>query len=136
MCSSCSQGLFAFHKAGYKPNARSYNVVMEDACHFLKYGTVLHGEWFIDGQRVPLAHGKQHPQPLPAGSGLSERPKMPPDFPKLARMEARHDGCPNQFNYSCMASSNLSAVQISCSKGWFRGDLCCSQMHPMQLKNA
>ena len=35
---------------------------MKDACHFLKYGTVLHGEWFIDGQRVPLAEGS-HRQP-------------------------------------------------------------------------
>ena len=25
---------------------------------------------------------------------------MPPNFPQLARMEARHDGCPNQFDYS------------------------------------
>jgi hypothetical protein len=88
---------------------------MEDACHFLKYGTVLHGEWFIDGQRVPLAHGS-HRQPLPAGSGLSERPKMQPDFPQLARMEARHDGCPNQFDYS--ANYHQTAEWRSKSAGW------------------
>ena len=88
--------LFAFHKAGFKPNARSYNVVMEDVCHFLKYGTVLHGEWFIDGQRVPLAHGS-HRQPPPPG--ITERPICTPDFAELARMEARTDGCPNQFDY-------------------------------------
>jgi len=89
-------GIFAFHKSGFKPNARSYNVVMEDLCHFLKYGTVLHGEWFIDGQRVPLA-SSTHRQPLPPG--LSERPAMAPVFPEITRMEARHDGCPNQFDY-------------------------------------
>ena len=88
--------LFAFHKAGFKPNARSYNIVMEDVCHFLKYGTILHGEWFIDGQRVPLAHGS-HRQPLPPG--MAERPIGEPDFEELARMEARTDGCPNQFDY-------------------------------------
>jgi hypothetical protein len=69
---------------------------MEDVCHYLKYGTVLHGEWFIEGQRVPLAHGS-HRQPLP--SGLTERPAMAPDFPEMTRMEARHDGSPNQFDY-------------------------------------
>jgi hypothetical protein len=84
-------------QAGFKPNARSYNVVMEDLCHFLKYGTVLHGEWFIDGQRVPLAHGRSHKLPPPPG--MSERPIKPPDFAELARMEARTDGCPNQFDY-------------------------------------
>ena len=89
-------GLFAFHKSGFKPNARSYNVVMEDVCHFLKYGTVRHGEWFIGGQRVPLARGS-HRQPLPPG--MTERPISPPDFAELARMEARTDGCPNQFDY-------------------------------------
>lgn len=94
----CVDALLAFHKSGFKPNARSYNVVMEDVCHFLKYGTVLHGEWFIEGQRVPLAHGA-HRSPLPPGSGLSERPIMPPDFPEMERMEARTDGCPNQFDY-------------------------------------
>ena len=89
--------LFAFHKSGFKPNARSYNVVMEDVCHFLKYGTTLHGEWFIDGQRVPLAYGRSHRQPLPPS--MTERPVMKPDFQELARMEARTDGCPNQFDY-------------------------------------
>ena len=96
---------------------------MEDVCYFLKYGKVLHGEWFINGQRVPLASGS-HRQPLPPG--LSERPAMEPDFPEMARMEvcplppalraltplcaltrctlcaprqARTDGCPNQFDY-------------------------------------
>ena len=89
-------GIFAFHKSGFKPNARSYNVVMEDVCHFLKYGSVFHGEWFIDGQRVPLAKGS-HRMPLPAG--MTERPLGPPDFEEMERMEARHDGCPNQFDY-------------------------------------
>ena len=69
---------------------------MEDVCHFLKYGTVLHGEWFIEGQRVPLARGS-HRLPLPAG--MTERPIKPPDFAELARMENRTDGCPNQFDY-------------------------------------
>ena len=32
---------FAFHKSGFKPSARSFNVVQEDIDHFLKYGSML-----------------------------------------------------------------------------------------------
>eukprot|EP00966_Prymnesium_polylepis_P195039 4521460-Prymnesium_polylepis.1 len=35
---------YAFHKAGFKPSARSFNVVQEDIDHFLIHGTFLHGE--------------------------------------------------------------------------------------------
>ena len=109
-------GLFAFHKSGFKPNARSYNVVMEDVCHFLKFGTVLHGEWLIEGQRVPLARGS-HRQPLPPG--LSERPIMVPDFAEMARMEARTDGCPNQFDYG--TNYHQTAEWRSKTAGWALG---------------
>lgn len=110
-------GLFAFHKAGFKPNARSYNIVMEDVCHFLKYGTVIHGEWFIDGLRVPLAKGN-HRQGLPPG--LGERPRMAPDFPQMDRMEGRHDGCPNQFDYG--TNYHQIAEWRTKSAGWALDD--------------
>ena len=89
--------LFAFHKAGYKPNARSYNVAQLDVTHYLKYGTVLYGEWIIDGQRVPLASG-EHQTPLP--EGLTEMPRPPRGpFPNLSHVINVTDGCPNQFDY-------------------------------------
>ena len=85
---------FAFHKAGFKPSARSFNVVQviaslpttprsmseylrshmysraaapptlpqEDIDHWLKYGSMLHGEWFVDGERCP---GSDHRLRLP-----------------------------------------------------------------------
>lgn len=34
---------YAFHKAGYRPDARRYNTLAEDVTHFLKHGTFLHG---------------------------------------------------------------------------------------------
>ena len=40
-------------KAGYKPDARSYNVQREDIEHFLKHGETLHGEWWYKGKRIP-----------------------------------------------------------------------------------
>ena len=85
---------FAFHKAGFKPSARSFNVVQEDIDHWLKYGSMLHGEWFVDGERCP---GGDHRLPLP--EGLSERPVRPPDFPEMTGRRDKFDGCPNQFAY-------------------------------------
>eukprot|EP00966_Prymnesium_polylepis_P123311 2851173-Prymnesium_polylepis.1 len=57
---------FAFHKAGFKPSARSFNVVQEDIDHWLKYGSMLHGEWFVDGERCS---GGDHRLNLPEGRG-------------------------------------------------------------------
>ena len=54
----------AFHPNYYKPNARSYNVVQEDIDHYLKHGSFLHGEWFIERGRC---EGGDHSSPLPEG---------------------------------------------------------------------
>jgi hypothetical protein len=88
---------YAFHKAGFKASARSFNVVQEDIDHWLKYGTVRHGEWFMGGERLP---GGDHRQPLPASSQLREAPRHPPDFPEMDARKDKFDGCPNQFSYS------------------------------------
>lgn len=83
---------FAFHDAAYKPSARSFNIAREDIDHFLKHGTFLHGEWFVEGQRCP---GGDHSKPLP--EGLSEREPMPPDFPEYSVAVEPTDGAPTQF---------------------------------------
>ena len=85
---------FAFHKAGFKPSARSFNVVQEDIDHWLRYGSMLHGEWFLNGERCP---GGDHRLPLP--EGLSERAPATPDFPGMTGRQDKFDGCPNQFAY-------------------------------------
>lgn len=87
---------YALHKAGFKPSARSFNVVQEDIDHWLKYGAMRHGEWFMGGERLP---GGDHRQPLPAGSKLREAPRRPPDFPEMEVHRDKFDGCPNQFSY-------------------------------------
>ena len=85
---------YAFHKAGFKPSARSFNVVQEDIDHFLLHSTFLHGEWFTGGQRCP---GGDHREPLT--DGLTERPLAPADFPEARQRLDIFDGCPNQFAY-------------------------------------
>ena len=45
---------------------------------------------------------------------------MPPDFPELARREARHDGCPNQFDYG--TNYHQTAEWLSKSAGWTLDD--------------
>lgn len=88
---------YAFHKAGFKASARSFNVVQEDIDHWLKYGTMRHGEWFMGGERLP---GGDHRQPLPTSkSKLREAPRRPPDFPDMDSRRDKFDGCPNQFSY-------------------------------------
>lgn len=86
--------LFSFHDKAYKPNARSYNVVQEDIDYFLKFGVVLHGEWYTEGECVPLAEGS-HEAPLP--DGLRERRRLASDFPEMIRRHSIHDGCSSQF---------------------------------------
>lgn len=87
---------YAFHKAGFKPSARSFNVVQEDIDHWLKYGTMRHGEWFMGGERLP---GGDHRLPLPVGSKLRNASRRPPDFPEMIARKDKTDGCPNQFSY-------------------------------------
>lgn len=83
---------FAFHPNYYKPNARSYNVVQEDIDHYLKHGSFLHGEWFLERGRCP---GGDLSTALP--EGLSERAAEPPSFPEYAQRHDVHDGAPTQF---------------------------------------
>ena len=88
---------YAFHGAGFKPNARSHNVVQEDIDHFLKYGYFLHGEWFEGGERCPGGPAGQARKPLPPG--LTEAPHRPPVLPNYNRRLENTDGCPNQYDY-------------------------------------
>lgn len=88
---------YAFHGAGFKPNARSHNVVQEDIDHFLKYGYFLHGEWFEGGQRCPGGPTGEARPPLP--SGLTEASRKPPVLPGYNRRLEDTDGCPNQYDY-------------------------------------
>ena len=69
-------------------------ISQEDIDHWLKYGTVRHGEWFMGGERLP---GGDHRLPLPVG--LREAPRRPPDFPEMKARRCKFDGCPNQFSY-------------------------------------
>lgn len=105
--------IFAFHEPSYKPNARSYNVVQEDVDHFLKYGTVLHGEWFINKARVPLREGS-HQMQLP--DGLTERDKLPPEFPEMQRRHSLHDGCASQF--ACGTEFHQTAEWLTKTAEW------------------
>ena len=66
----------------------------EDIDHILKYGSALHGEWFLNGQRLP---GGDHRKPLPAG--LSEASSFEAPFPEMDATDNFTDGCPNQFDY-------------------------------------
>ena len=87
---------FSFFNAGYKPNARSHNVVQEDIDHFLKYGTFLHGEWFEGGARQPNGPTGEAREPLP--STLIEAPLAPPVLPGYNRRLEVTDGCSCQYD--------------------------------------
>ena len=71
-------------------------MVQEDIDHWLKYGTVLHGEWIMGCERLP---GGDHRLPLPGRSSLREARARPPDFPGMQARRDKFDGCPNQFSY-------------------------------------
>ena len=87
---------FAFFNAGYKPNARSHNVVQDDIDHFLKYGTFLYGEWFEGGARCPGGPTGDARPPLP--DSLSEAPLAPPVLPGYNRRLEVTDGCGTQYD--------------------------------------
>jgi hypothetical protein len=87
---------FAFFNAGYKPNARSHNIAQEDIDHFLKWGSMLHGEWFEGGKRLPGGPTGEARLPLP--STLSEAPMAPPPFPEYDRRLEDSDGCGSQYD--------------------------------------
>lgn len=84
---------FGFSAAGYKPDARYYNAQMQDLTSFLKTGAVLHGEWFVDSQRIP---GGDHSEALPDGFTEREMPAEP-DFVDMGETIEELDGCGCQF---------------------------------------
>ena len=104
---------YAMHNAGFKPSARSYNVAQEDIDHILKYGTAIHGEWFLNGQRLP---GGDHRKPLPRG--LSDAPSFKPPFPEMSAVINFTDGCPNQFDYG--TNYHQAAVWFAKTATWAR----------------
>ena len=81
----------------------------------MKYGTTIHGEWFLNGERLPQKGGKAHEALLPTGKmpkggdpeagdpwALSDAPERGPDFPELDEDQATTDGCPFQVgHFSC-----------------------------------
>ena len=83
---------FAFSAPGYKPDARYYNTVQIDIDSFLRTGAVLHGEWFLEKQRVA---GGDHRAALP--EGMTERSATPPDFAEMEQILSVVDGCRSQF---------------------------------------
>lgn len=87
---------FSFFNAGYKPNARSHNVVQEDIDHFLKYGTFLYGEWFEGGSRYPGGPTGDGRLPLP--DTLKEAPQVAPVLPGYDRRVEITDGCACQYD--------------------------------------
>ena len=56
---------FGFHPAGFKPSARTFNVLREDVSLLLKTGKAKHGEWFHKGERLP---------------GRDTQPELPPNL--------------------------------------------------------
>jgi hypothetical protein len=78
-----------------------------DQNHFLKHGTTIYGEWFLDGKRIPRKDAAAHTAPLPSGrvflnSDLDSEDVwrladqdgvLPPDFPGLDHDLAITDGC-------------------------------------------
>ena len=91
--------VYGMFKAGYKPDARSYNVQREDIEHFLKHGETLHGEWFFNRTRIPRKGGHLDAQgrlvPLP--EGMAERALESPWAPQLTHTLDVLDGCAAQF---------------------------------------
>ena len=60
---------------------------------FLKTGLVKHGEWFLEGQRLP---GGYHSKPL--RDCFSDRLQQLPDFAEYERKVSVTDGCSAQFD--------------------------------------
>jgi hypothetical protein len=83
---------FGFSAPGYKPDARYYTLQIIDMDSFLRAGKVVHGEWFLNKQRVA---GGDHRHPLP--EGFTERPESLPDFAEMTELLSILDGCRCQF---------------------------------------
>ena len=105
---------FSFFSAGYKPNARSHNVVQEDIDHFLKYGSFLTGEWIEGGQRYPGGPTGEARKLLP--TGLSEAPLAPAVLPGMDRRLEVTDGCGCQ--YDCGTQHHQTAEWRTKTANW------------------
>ena len=101
---------YGMFSAGHKASAHHYNMQRQDIEHFIKFGTTIHGEWFMNGERLPRVDGKQHKAQLPTGnqpsrSGnedgdpwtLRDTAIKPPDFPEMEQHIESTDGCAAQF---------------------------------------
>ena len=88
-----------FHEAGYKPDARSYNVACENIDHFMKNGRFRSGEWFHMGKRLPCDRVAP-----PNGSGavlpssITEAEQTAPIFANYSRVTDITDTCAAQFD--------------------------------------
>ena len=101
-------GLFS---SNHKASAHHYNMQRQDVEHFLKFGTTLHGEWFMDGERLPSKDEVAHKEPLPTGNQpnqagnedggqpwtLRDAAVKDPDFPEMEQHIESTDGCSSQF---------------------------------------
>ena len=89
---------FGFFNSDQKPNSQRYNMQRGDMNSITKFGFSIHGEWFLNGERVPLKGGSAHLHPLPSGNvpengdvangkpwTLKDAPLRDPDFPELER---------------------------------------------------
>ena len=77
----------------------------------MKYGSALHGEWFLNGQRLP---GGDHRNELPAG--LTDMERFTPPFSEMDATINFSDRCPNQFDYG--TNYKQAAVWRSKTAGW------------------
>jgi hypothetical protein len=105
---------YGMFSASHKASAHHYNMQRQDIEHFLKFGTTLHGEWFLNGERLLRVDEngipKVHKEPLPIGnqpsrSGnedgqpwtLRDAVVKPADFPEMEQHIESTDGCTAQF---------------------------------------
>ena len=90
---------FGMFQSTYKPDARSYNVQAEDLDSILKYGKAIHGEWFLNGKRLPGGVNRPAlPMPDDGLPGLTDQEIAEPLFAEVLRVVEITDGAPTQFD--------------------------------------
>ena len=115
---------FGFFDANHKANAQHYNMQRDDINSYLKYGYTVHGEWFLDGERLPRKGDAEHLNVLPAPGSklprsgdvengipvtLTEARRRDPDHPDLKADLAITDGCGGQVSgrQACRQAVNV-----------------------------